>query len=99
LGCGRSGIHSKDLGESGGARRTTTPLYTKEGAAGNEGRGEGSGKEISELSAAREAERKGGGGRERVPNIPLDNSRYNKYNAGAIGDEVTITLDVQFVKA
>jgi hypothetical protein len=98
LGCGRRGIHSKNLVESGGGGRTTTPLYTKEGAAGNEGRGEGSGKEISELSAAREAERKGGGGRERVPNIPLDNSRYNEYYARAIGEEETITLDVQFVR-
>jgi hypothetical protein len=51
------------------------------------------------LSAAGEAGRKGGGGRERVPNIPLDNSRYNEYYAGAIGEEEAITLDVQFVKA
>jgi hypothetical protein len=98
LGCGRSGIHSEDLGESGDARRRTTPLYTKEGAAGNEGSGEGSGKEISELSAAGEAGRKGGVGREWGKNIPLDNSCYNEYYAGAIGEEETITLDVQLVK-
>src|SRR5467141_3567376 len=54
----------------------------KGGAAGNDGRGQVSGKEFSELVAGQERrERLKAGAASGPRNIPLDNSRYNMYYA------------------